>query len=88
MALGQLGWSAGSAPVAPHSQIGADKGLQVAVNYAIDVSDLSFRTVVFDQTIRLENIGANLRAEINIELGVLDFPGRLALFLHLELIQF
>jgi hypothetical protein len=53
---------------AAHLQIGADEGLQISVDYSIHVADFHLGSVVFDQTIRLQDIRANLGAEVDVEL--------------------
>src|SRR5271165_4510212 len=71
----------------PRQQVGADEGLQIAVNHAIDVADLGLGAVILDHAVRLQDVGANLRAEFNIEFRVLNFLGGGALFLHFKFIE-
>ena len=39
--------------VAAHAEVGADKGLQIAVNHPVHVADLGFGAMVFNHAIRL-----------------------------------
>src|SRR5580698_5805521 len=52
---------------AAHLEIGADERLQVAVNYAVHVADFHLGSVVLDQTIRLQSVRADLRAEVDVQ---------------------
>jgi hypothetical protein len=52
---------------AAHLQIGADERLQIAVDYPIHIADLHLGAMIFDETIRLQDIRANLRAEVDVE---------------------
>ena len=61
---------------------GFDQHVQVAVEHAVGVPDLDFRPLVFDQPIGMKNVGPDLAAKINIELGLFQLfrlrapPGR------------
>lgn len=52
---------------AARQQIGANKGLQIAVEHAIDIADFDFGAMILDQAVRLQDIGANLRSELDVE---------------------
>jgi hypothetical protein len=45
---------------AAHLQVGADEGLQVAVDHPVHVADFHLGAMVFYQAIRLQNVRANL----------------------------
>src|SRR5580692_5630679 len=70
-----LGWTTGAAVptclrlflAAPHLQVGADEGLQVAIDHAVDVANFHLGAVIFDQPIRLQSVGADLRAEVDVQ---------------------
>src|SRR5260370_35777529 len=72
---------------AAQPQIRADEGIEAAVNYAIHISDFGFGAMVLDQAVGLKHVGADLRSEINVELGVFNLSGGFALFLHFELVE-
>jgi hypothetical protein len=61
--------------------------LQISVNDAVYIPDLGLRAMVFDHSIRLQDVGTNLGAEVDIEFGILDLSCDLALLLHFELVE-
>jgi len=48
-------------------QIGADERLQVAIEHAVHVAHLGFGAVILDHAVGLQDVGANLRAEVVVE---------------------
>src|SRR5512146_2774898 len=73
--------------VAAHQQVRAYERLQVAVQHSINIADFCLGAMVLYKAIRRQHIGADLRAEIDVELGVLDFLRGLAFLLQLVFIQ-
>src|SRR5882672_9224786 len=71
----------------PHPQISLHKRPQISIQHAIHVAYFQLGAVILDQAIGLHNVRADLRSKTNVELGILDLPGDLALLLHLELVQ-
>lgn len=46
--------------VAAHAEVGADKGLQIAVNHPVHIADFSLGAVIFNEPIGLQDVGADL----------------------------
>src|SRR3712207_4928717 len=70
----------------PVLQVGVDKGVDVAVQHAVDVRRLLARAVVFHQLVRVEDVGPDLGPPLDVRLlpaygGDLPLP---ALALELE----
>jgi hypothetical protein len=68
-------------------QVRPDERIDVPVQHPIDVADLKLRPVVFDHAVRLHNVGADLAAERNLELGFVELVGVLLAFLHFLVVQ-
>src|ERR1051326_7501719 len=64
-----------------------DQGFEVAVEDAIDVADGQLGAVILDHAIGGEHIAANLVAEVDVELGVLQFLVGGLLLLHFVLVE-
>src|SRR4051794_25793777 len=47
-------------------QVGADEPVQVALEHALDVADLLVGPVVLDHRVRIEHVGPDLRAEVDV----------------------
>src|SRR6185437_472010 len=74
------------AAFAPHLQIAPDEGVEITIEHTVDVSDLYARAKVLRYPVGLENVAANLRAEVDLELRVLELLACRALLLQLVLI--
>src|SRR5438270_1596908 len=72
---------------AARQQIGANERLQITIEHAIHIADFGFRAVILDHPVGLENIGANLRSEFYVELGIFNLLGGCSLLLHLEFVE-
>src|SRR5580698_6022157 len=70
--LGNLG---GEVAFAAHAEIAADKGLELTVENFVYIAYLYASAKVFRHTVRLQDVAANLGAELNVELGVFKFAG-------------
>src|SRR6516164_4695852 len=70
-----------------HAQIGPHEYIQIAIEDPVDVSNLGLGAMILDQPVGLQYIGSNLRAKVDVELGILDLLGRGPLLLHLMLVQ-
>jgi hypothetical protein len=68
-------------------QVRPDERIDVPVQHPIDVADLKLRPVVFDHAVGLHNVGANLAAERNLELGLVELIGVLLALLHFLVVQ-
>src|SRR5580658_5245136 len=75
------------AAFAPHLQVAADERLEITIEYAVDVADLDARTEVLRHSIRLQNVAANLRAEVDLQLRVFELLARRALLLEFVFIE-
>ena len=47
-------------------ELGADEAVEVAVEHALGVADLEVRAVVLDHRVRVQDVGADLRAEVDV----------------------
>ena len=47
-------------------QLGADEAVEVAVEHALGVAHLEVRAVVLDHRVRVQDVGADLRAEVDV----------------------
>src|SRR5438270_8747438 len=54
----------------PRQKICPNEGLQISVEHAIDVSDLSLGTVILDHAVRLQDVRTNLRSEFDVEFRI------------------
>src|SRR5580692_8335852 len=75
------------AAFAPHLEVAADEGLEIAIEHTIDIADLDARAKVLRHSVGLQNVAANLRTEVDLELRVLKLPGCRALLFELVLIE-
>src|SRR5436190_19090577 len=66
-------------------QIRLDEGIQVAVEDAIDVTNLHLRAVILDHLVGLQHVAADLAAEANLFLRSRDLLQPRCLFLQLEI---
>ena len=66
-------------------QVRFDKFVEVTVEDAIDVADFNFRSMIFREAVRLENVRPYLAAPRDIELAVFDGLRFGFLLLNLEL---
>ena len=53
-------------------KIRSNQLIQIAIEHAIDIANLHARAQVLHHAIRLQDVGADLRAEVDLELGVFD----------------
>ena len=56
-------------------QVGADEGVEVAVEHAVHVADFELGAVVLDEPVGLQGVGADLVAEADVALGFVEFAG-------------
>src|SRR5690349_8465486 len=56
--------------LASHEEISADEWSQVTIEHASRITNFHFGTMILHELIRREHVRTNLRAEINVELGV------------------
>jgi hypothetical protein len=68
-------------------QVGAHEGIEVAVEDPVHVAHLEFRAVVLDHAVRLQDVGPNLAAEGDVELGFVKFVGVLLALLNLQVVE-
>src|SRR6185312_13214977 len=68
-------------------QPGVHERVEVAVEHAVDVADFDLGAGVLAHLVGLEDVGADLAAEVDVELGVLHLAGGGAFFLELELVE-
>jgi len=66
-------------------QVRFDEFVEIAVEDAIDVADFNFRSMIFREAVRLENVRPDLAAPRDIELAVFDGLRFGFLLLSLEL---
>ena len=52
-------------PAGPQ-ELGADEAVEVAVEHALGVAHLVVRAVVLDHRVRVQDVGADLRAEVHV----------------------
>ena len=63
----------GEVALAAHAEIAADEWLEVAVEDLVDIADFDAGAEVFRHAVGLQDVAANLRAELDVELGVFEF---------------
>src|SRR5580698_8581419 len=68
-------------------EVGADEGVDVTVEDAVDVADFKLRAVILDEAIGLHDVGTDLAAEGNVELGVVELVGVLLALLHFQVVE-
>ena len=68
-------------------QVAADEGVDVAVEHAIYVAYFELGAVVFDHAVGLHDVGADLAAKRNLELGFVELVGMLLALLHFLVVQ-
>src|SRR5271165_782556 len=68
-------------------QIRPHQLVQIPIEHAVHVADLLARAQVFHHSIRLQNVRADLRAEIDVEFGILDVFADGLLLLQLEFVD-
>src|SRR5215211_272758 len=59
-------WPSVAAGLGVGLEPGADEAVQVAVEHAVGAADLEVRAVVLDHRVRVQDVGADLRAEVDI----------------------
>src|SRR5687767_8145440 len=64
-----------------------DEQVNVAVEHAVDVSDLLFGSMILDQLIRMEDVAANLAAKRDVLLRAADLIELCLLLLELDVVQ-
>ena len=69
-------------------EVGADERIDVAVEDAIYVAYFELRAVVFDHAVGLHDVGADLAAEGDVELGFVELVGVLLALLDFEVVEF
>src|SRR6266566_7310955 len=77
----------GDAPAGASQQEGADKGIEIAVEDAVDIAHLEFGAMVLHQAVRLQGVRANLAAETDFQLGLVELPRGLLPLLDFRFIQ-
>src|SRR6185312_1300353 len=71
----------------PHAQVAANEGLEVAVENLVDIANFNTGAQVLGHAVGLKNVAANLRAELDIELGVLQFSADGFLLVEFVLVE-
>ena len=71
------GWDA---TLAAHDQIAADERVQIAVEHRVYVAHLDPRAQVLGNAVGLQHIGANLRTEVDVQLGVFQLLAEICFF--------
>src|SRR5208283_1151765 len=77
LALGSLG-----------KQISANERINVAVEHAVDIANAKLGAMVLNQAIGLHDVGANLAAKGNFQLGFVQLVGGIAALLHFHVVEF
>src|SRR6266481_125913 len=85
--IAQLAASLSFLLASTHPQICLHERPQIAIQHAIHVADLQFRTVILDHPVRLQNILPDLRTEINVQFRILNLFRDLALLLQFEFVK-
>src|SRR5581483_785374 len=70
-----------------HLQVGANERPQIAVQHPVHVPHLHLRTVIFHHPVGREHVRPDLRAEIDVQFGVLNFLALGALLLQLIFVE-
>ena len=73
--------------IAAVEEVGADEGVQVAIEDFLDIAALDFSAVVFDELVGLHRVGTNLAAETDFGFGGVEFVERVASFFQFELVE-
>ena len=73
--------------IATEEEVGADEGIQVAVENLVHVAAFNFCAVVLDELIGLHGVGANLAAEADFGLGGIEFMQGFAALFEFELVK-
>ncbi len=60
----------GEVALATHTEIATDEWLQVAVEDLVDIADFDASSEVFRHAVGLQDVAADLRAELDVELRV------------------
>jgi len=68
-------------------EVGADEGVDVAVHDAVNVSGAELCAVVLDHAVGLHNVGTNLAAEGDVELGFVELVGMGLALLDFEVVE-
>ena len=82
--LGNFGWEVA---FAAHAQIAANKWLEIAVKNLVDIAYFYARAKVFRHTVGLQDVAADLGAELDVELGVFEFTGGSLFLVELVLVE-
>src|SRR5215472_18430481 len=56
-------------------QVGANEGIQIAVEHAVYVADFKLRAVILDHLVGLHHVRADLAAKRNVSLGFVQLVG-------------
>src|ERR1700735_496565 len=73
--------------VATKEKIGANEGIQIAIDNFIHIAALKFCAVVLDELVRLHGVGANLAAEADFGLRGVKFMEGFAALFQFELVK-
>src|SRR5579859_1025540 len=68
-------------------EVGADERIDVSVHDAVHITGAELGAVVFDHPVRLHDVGANLAAEGDVQLALVEFVGMRLALLNLEVVQ-
>src|SRR5277367_4416719 len=68
-------------------QVGADERVNVTVHDAVHVSGAELGAMVLDHAVGLHDVGANLAAEGNVQLGLVELVRMGLALLYFEIVQ-
>ena len=68
-------------------QIGANKWIDVSIQDAVDVASAELGAMVFDHAVWLHDVGTNLAAERDVQLGLVELVGMRLALLDLEIVK-
>ena len=77
----------GEVAFAAHAEVAADEGLEVAVEDFVDVADFDAGAEVFGHAVGLQDVAADLRAELDVELGVFELAADGLFLFELVLVE-
>ena len=73
--------------LAPHAEVTADEGFEIAVEDLVHVANFDTGTEVLGHAVGLQDVAADLRAELDVELGVFELAADLFLLVELVLVE-